>query len=61
MWKIVIEGLNNYDVLKFLMLLPQGQLPVKLEQYKFPLLTRLYWFVLVLFRHFVILHELSFV
>lgn len=28
---------------------PQGQLPTKLDQYKLPLLARLYWSVLVLF------------
>lgn len=31
------------------MLFPQGQLPTKLDQYKLPLLARLYWSVLVLF------------
>lgn len=44
-----IEGLNNYDILKFFMLLCQDQLPMKLDWYKLLLPTRLYWSVLVLF------------
>lgn len=44
-----IEGLNNYDVLKFFVLLLQDQLPMKLDPYKLSLLTRLYWSVLLLF------------
>jgi len=32
--------LNNYDVLKFFMLLPPDQLPMKLHRYELPLLTR---------------------